>query len=236
MEKEELRDYFKTISAEYYTITVEDYKIFFKYSPFIKKAFSVIISILLTLAYFYVAKNYFITNQIVSHGRHVFSMGHVYLTSIGVFIASLIGLLTNLMYFKVIDLDNKQIYNETHYFSFTIKTTFKDILQVGNNITPTFSRSKTQGYRATQKLEPDPETNLFYTYSVNFLKKDGKSENIIIGPHEMDYETSVTMAKNISEYFNIPLVTCNKGNILTTREYFNSYKFEEKQYNISNKQ
>ena len=47
---------------------------------------------------------------------------------------------------------------------------------------------------------------------------------------------TVTMAKNISEYFNIPLVTCNKGNILTTREYYNSYKFEEKQYNISNKQ
>ena len=228
MEKQELIDYFHSVNEEYYTIEVQDNKIFFPEYTALIKILSFVLAIVASATFFYFAKD-----NLIHHGptlRRSFTINDVYLTTVVIFIGMFFSSLNSIKKYIVIDLNNNCIIKEFNFFSIKIKTKTinkNDILQIGNNIFPTKTRFKTKGYRSFKKLDPDPETNLFYTYSISFLLKDGKTQNIIIGPHIEDYETSAAISKNISEYFNIPLIPCNKGNVLTTREYFNSYKFEE---------
>ena len=228
MGKDELIDYFHSVNEEYYTIKVEDNKVFFPEYTAFTKILSFILTIVFTAVYLFIAKNYFLMNGPTV--RTSFTINDAYLTSVIFFVALLFFSLDNIKKYFVIDIDNNCIIKEFHLFSIKIKTKTinkNEILQIGNNIFPTKSRFKTKGYRAFQTLDPEPETNLYYTYSVSFLLNNGKAENIVIGPHIEDYETSAAISINLSEYFNIPLIICNKGNELNIKESFNSYKFEE---------
>ena len=171
-------------------------------------------------------------------GRRPFTMTTAYITTIICFVGVFFYCKFETRHRAVIDLDNKLIFNETRLFSFTIrtkKTPISEIIQIGNNISPTNSRFKIKGSRGGKEVKPDPETKLFYNYYISFLLKNGKTQNILIGPYEEDYETSVKITKMISEYFDIPQIVCNKGNVLTSREYFNSYKFEENPFSLQPK-
>ena len=228
MDKDELKNYFHSIEEEYYTINIQDNKIFFLDYTALTKFVSFILSIIVSAAYFYIAKNYFLMNGPTP--RSSFTINDVYLTTTILFIGLFFYSLNIIRQYIVIDLNNNSIIKEFHFYS--IKIRFKtinknNILQIGNNIFPSKYKFKSKGYRSFKKFEPDPETNLFYTYSICFLLNNGETQNIFIGPHIEDYETSAAISKNISEYFNIPHITCNKGNVLSTKEYFNSYKFEE---------
>lgn len=230
MEKEELINYFHSVNEKYFTIEVEDYKIFFPDYTALKKILSFIIAIVASIAFFYIAKYNLINNSINRYGRFIFTINDAYIITAIVFIGSFFCSLISIKKYIVIDLNNNCFFTEYRFFSIKIKTKTinkNDILQIGNNIFNYKSRFKIKGNLSYKKIEPDPETNLFFDYSISFLLNNGKTQNIFIGTNIEDYETSVTISKNFSEYFNIPLITCNKGNELSTREYFNSYKFEE---------
>ena len=227
MEKDELINYFHSIGEEYYFIELQKNKIFFPDYTVLTNILSFVLSIILSAAYFYIAKNYFLTNGPTI--RTTFTLNDVYSTTIICFVALFFYSLNKIKRYIVIDLNNSCIFIEFHFFSIKIKTKTinkNDILQIGNNIFPTNSKFKTKGYRSFKKLDPDKETNLFYTYSVSFLLNNGKTQNIVIGPHDEDYEISAAISKNISNYFNIPHITCNKGNVLNIKERFNSFEFE----------
>ncbi|MBQ2594167.1 MAG: hypothetical protein II567_12915 [Candidatus Riflebacteria bacterium] len=229
MELEEIRNYIKSINEDYFLFELQGNKIIFPDYTILSKIFALIFAIVLTYAYYYIATNYFVYTG--PETKRAFTLNTAYITTFMFFVTSLFFSLDNLKKYTVIDLGNYCIFNEFELFSFKYKTNPiipKDIIQIGNNITTAITRFYIKGYRiGGGEFEPDPKTNLFYIYTISFLLKNGKTKNIIIGPHNQDYETSLKLSKQIAEYLNIPLITCSKGNILISREYFNSYKFEE---------
>ena len=229
MEIEEIRNYIKSINEDYYLFELRENKIYFPDYTIFSKIFAFIYAIALTYAYYYIATNYLVYTG--PEMKRAFTIDIAYITTVAVFIITWLFSLNNLKKYTVIDLDNYCIFNEFELFSFKFKTnsiTPKDILQIGNNTTTAITRLFIKGYRiGGGEIEPDPKTDLFYIYTISFLLKNGKNKDIIIGPHKNDYETSLTLSKQIAEYLNIPLITCSQGKILITREYFNSYKFDE---------
>lgn len=213
MNKEEFIDFINTISEEYYNIKLQNNKVFFNDYTTLTKIISFALSIGFTTVYFFIAKNYFIFNG--STFRNSFTINDVYFTTIIFFVSLLYYCLSNIKKYVILDLNNNCISNEFRFFSIKIKTktiNANNILQIKNSISPTKSRFKTKGYNFFKKLEPVPDTNLFYTYSVDILLNNRDTKSIIIGPYYDDYQTSVEISKKLSEYFNRPLIECKKRN------------------------
>lgn len=231
MEIEEIRNYIKSINEDYYLFELRENKIIFPDYTILSKIFALIYAIVITYAYYYIATNYLVYTGPVTDRSRAFTLNTAYITTVMCFIITLFFSSDTLKKYAVIDLGNYCIFNEFELFSFKFKTNSinpKDILQIGNNFIPSMSRFCIKGYRiGGGELEPDPKTDLYYINCISILLNTGKTKNIIIGPHEKDYETSQTITKMLAEYFNVPQISCSKGKVLLTREYYNSYKFDE---------
>ncbi|MBP5467975.1 MAG: hypothetical protein J6Z11_01870 [Candidatus Riflebacteria bacterium] len=138
----------------------------------------------------------------------------------------------------VIDCNKNYIYTELILMKLIVfrsdKIYREDIIQVGNNVKYFENNgkgwSKTELYDSAPGCEIHPKTHYIHEYKVCFLLKNGEMINYaVLGRTMEDYDKSIKLAKAISEFWHIPLITCRDNCYLTVVDthsgYDTRYKF-----------
>ena len=116
--------------------------------------------------------------------------------------------------YNIIDFSKDSISREIFFFGSWLKlssSTREDIASVGNTViglvtNPGGKRGRIKGRYVNLNLK----TNLYNSYCVNILTKNGKVYCFELGYFEENYDDSIKFASTIADYWNIPNTVCEQ--------------------------
>lgn len=135
--------------------------------------------------------------------------------------------------YNVIDFTEALIYKELFFFG--AKFRFKvhsreEILQIGNSVVGLMTNPG--GKRGTvngRVVNLNPDTNLFDSYEVQILLASGEVFRLEFGYFKEDYYETKEFVSYLSEFWNIPKVSCEDGYQLLVKSVGNGvYVFDDK--------
>ena len=133
-------------------------------------------------------------------------------------------------FYNVIDFSKAKISKEFFFFGLWLKiysNPIEDVIHIGNSVVGEMTNPG--GKRGTINGRPvrlNPDTNLFDSYRVNILVKNGRYYSLHFGHFYEDYEDSIKFVAILANYWNVPYIVCAQNYHLVVAESRNgSYVF-----------
>lgn len=114
--------------------------------------------------------------------------------------------------YNVVDFADNCVYKEFLFFGLRTRYSVysrNDLIQIGNSVVGLYTNPGGKNGRVNGRfVKLDPDTNLFHSYQVHFLTKDGSVFNMGFGYFLEEFKDTIKFVKLLSDYWYIPKILC----------------------------